>query len=102
MKHLLKYKGYFGSIYFSEEDNLFVGEVLGIRDSISCHGDTASETKKELIDSIDHYLEVLSEEGLIPNMTDPTLAEEMEAFFNYESNRDSHVIPLNKELVFAR
>mgnify|MGYP000499528267 FL=1 len=35
MKNTMQYKGYVGSVEFSEEDRLFFGKVLGIRSVIS-------------------------------------------------------------------
>ena len=41
MKNTMEYKGYVGSIEFSEEDELFFGKVLGIRSLISYEGPDA-------------------------------------------------------------
>lgn len=38
MDHTIHYKGYTGSIEFSDEDGLFCGKVLGIRSLISYEG----------------------------------------------------------------
>ena len=35
MNNTIEYKGYIGSVEFSEEDNLFFGKVMGIRSLIS-------------------------------------------------------------------
>lgn len=43
MNKLLYYKGYSGSIEFSEEDQLFYGKVLGIRSLISYEGKTIQQ-----------------------------------------------------------
>jgi predicted HicB family RNase H-like nuclease len=40
MNNYLHYKGYIGSIEFSEEDNVFYGKVIGIKPLISFEGDT--------------------------------------------------------------
>ena len=41
MKNTLEYKGYVGSLEFSEEDSLLFGKVLGIRSLISYEGESA-------------------------------------------------------------
>ena len=41
MKNIMEYKGYLGSVEFSEEDEMFFGRVLGIRSLISYEGDNA-------------------------------------------------------------
>ena len=35
MNNTIQYKGYVGSVEFSEEDSIFYGKVLGIRSLIS-------------------------------------------------------------------
>ena len=46
MNNIMNYKGYVGSVEFSEADGLFYGKVLGIRSLISYEGTNA----KELVD----------------------------------------------------
>ena len=43
MNNTIQYKGYVGSIEFSEEDKIFYGKVLGIRSLISYEGENATE-----------------------------------------------------------
>ena len=43
MANTLKYRGYHGQIEFSAEDNLFVGHVIGIQDSLNFHGSSIDE-----------------------------------------------------------
>ena len=38
MNNTIQYKGYVGSVEFSEEDGIFYGKVLGIRSLISYEG----------------------------------------------------------------
>ena len=47
MKYL-EYKGYSGSIEYSEEDGLLYGQVLGIRGLISYEGETGKELEKDV------------------------------------------------------
>ena len=101
MKYVLKHKGYYGKIYYSKEDEAYVGKVLGFRGMIAVHEDTVSETIKELVEAIDEYLLDCAEEGWAPNTTDPAVVREMEAYFEYNSQGDSHVIPVHKDLAFA-
>ena len=101
MRYILKHKGYYGEIYYSKEDESYIGRVLGIRSMLAVHEDTASETIDELIDSIDDYLLVCAEEGRIPNSTDPNVAREMESYFDKDSSSDMLIAPISKELAFA-
>ena len=41
MKNTIEYKGYIGSVEFSETDKVFFGKVMGIRTLISYGGTTA-------------------------------------------------------------
>ena len=52
-----KYKGYTGSIEYSEEDHCFVGEVLGLRrDGIIFEGTSVEELQKDFEEGVDDYL----------------------------------------------
>ena len=62
----LKYKGYVGSIEFSEEDSIFFGKVLGIRALLSYEGESATELIKDFHDAVDGYLSMCKEEGVEP------------------------------------
>jgi predicted HicB family RNase H-like nuclease len=64
----LEYKGYFGSIEYSEEDNCLYGKVLGMpRDLISYEGNTASELMEDFKGAIDTYLEHCQRKGIKPH-----------------------------------
>lgn len=56
MSSILEYKGYHASIEYDAEDNIFVGEVIGITDSLNFHGTSVDEVKEMLKQSIDNYL----------------------------------------------
>ena len=46
MNSMLEYKGYHASVEFDAEDNLFIGEVFGINDSLNFHGTSVTELKE--------------------------------------------------------
>lgn len=57
MNNIMRYKGYWARIQYSEEDECFWGEIEGLkRDSITFEGETVKELKKDFKDAIDHYL----------------------------------------------
>ena len=63
----LRYKGYTGSVEYSEEDNCFVGEVLGLRrDGIIYEGTSVDALKKDFEEGIDHYLESCKSRNVAP------------------------------------
>ncbi len=66
MKNTLEYKGYVGSIEFSEEDRIFFGKVLGIKALVSYEGKTAQELVGDFHNAVDDYLELCESEGMEP------------------------------------
>ena len=68
MNNTIEYKGYLGSVEFSEEDSLFYGKVMGIRSLISYEGETAKELLEDFHGAVDDYLEACAAEGRQPEV----------------------------------
>ena len=66
MNNIMQYKGYVGSVEFSESDSVFFGKVQGIRSLISYEGTNASELVADFHGAIDDYLRLCEEEGTAP------------------------------------
>ena len=66
MKNVVHYKGYVGSVSFSEEDALFHGRVEGIRALLSFEGCSVPELVADFHDTIDEYLSFCASQGLPP------------------------------------
>ena len=66
MNNTMEYKGYIGSVVFSEEDALFYGKVLGIRALISYEGTNAAELVADFHGAVDDYLELCAQSGTEP------------------------------------
>lgn len=66
MKNTLEYKGYIGSVEFSEEDGVFFGKVMGIRALLSYEGTTAQELVTDFHEVVDEYLELCAAQGIQP------------------------------------
>jgi len=60
----LEYKGYTGSIEYSNEDELLFGNVLGINSLILYEGKTGKELEKDFKEAVDDYLLTCKEEGI--------------------------------------
>lgn len=43
----MEYRGYTGTVEYSEEDNILFGKVLGIRALISYEGESISQLKED-------------------------------------------------------
>ena len=68
MNNTIQYKGYVGSVEFSEEDALFYGKVLGIRSLISYEGDNAKSLIDDFHGAVDDYLASCAAEGKEPEI----------------------------------
>lgn len=69
MNDMLEYKGYYGEVRFSAEDDVFHGKLIGINDLVTYEGSSVKELKKSFRDSVDDYLETCQELGTEPNKT---------------------------------
>ncbi len=66
MSNTMEYKGYVGSVEFSEEDGLFFGKVMGLRSLLSYEGSTAAELVADFHAAVDDYLSLCAAEGTEP------------------------------------
>ncbi len=63
----LKYKGYTGSVEYSNEDSCLYGKVQGLKGTlISYEGDTVDEIQRDFREAVDCYLESCKERGIEP------------------------------------
>lgn len=69
MNDILEYKGYYASVHFSSEDDVFYGKLLGIDDLVNFEGASVRELKKSFHEAVDDYVETCREVGKEPNKT---------------------------------
>ena len=69
MKNNLSYKGYYGSVEYSGEDNIFHGKIIGINDHITYEGDSVHTLQKDFITAIEEYIKTCTELGKEPEKT---------------------------------
>jgi predicted HicB family RNase H-like nuclease len=63
----LKYKGYSGTVEYSEEDNCLFGKIIGMsKNVITYEGKTIEELKADFEAGIDLYLDSCKERGVKP------------------------------------
>ena len=67
MSSMLEYKGYHATIEYDAEDDIFVGDVFGIPDSLNFHGNSVDELKNTFSQCIDNYLELCEKIGKNPD-----------------------------------
>lgn len=66
MSKMMEYNGYHAQIEYDAEDELFVGKVFGLADSLNFHGTSVSELEAMFHQSIDNYLQMCAETGKEP------------------------------------
>ena len=66
MNNTMEYKGYVGSVEFSESDGLFYGKVMGIRALISYEGTNAHELIEDFHGAVEDYLALCEADGKEP------------------------------------
>ena len=65
----LKYKGYTGSVEYSEEDKCLYGKVQGMsKDSITYEGSTVEELTADFEGAVDDYLALCENVRLTPEI----------------------------------
>lgn len=65
-KNTFEYKGYIGTIEWSEEDNIFCGELVGIKGMFMYEGKDINELRKDFKKTVDDYLSYCKEKNIKP------------------------------------
>lgn len=68
MKDMMEHKGYFGSVQYSDDDEVFYGKVAFVRALISYEGESVKELKQAFREAIEDYLELCKTEGKKPDV----------------------------------
>ena len=63
----LRYKGFIGSVNFSEEDSVFFGKIEGINGMVNFEGQSVQELTEAFHGAVDDYLAYCEEEGVQPH-----------------------------------
>jgi predicted HicB family RNase H-like nuclease len=62
----MEYKGYRANVRFSDEDDAFLGKVVGIRAQIVFHGTSVRELRRNFRAVVDNYLAHCAKDGDTP------------------------------------
>jgi len=65
--NILSYKGYLGTVAYSEGDDVFFGKVEGINGLVNFEGSSVGELKTAFHEAVDDYLLYCKENGLNPD-----------------------------------
>lgn len=66
MKNILEYNGYFGSVEYSGDDDVFYGKLLGIKALVLFEGQSVDELKTAFYEAVDDYIETCKELKIEP------------------------------------
>ncbi len=83
MSNMLNYKGYFGSVQFSEEDRVFHGKMEFIRSLVNYEGTNVDELETAFREAVDDYLELCQDQGKKPD-------QPFKGSFNVRTGTDLH------------
>lgn len=83
MSNMLSYKGYFGSVQFSEEDRVFHGKMEFIRSLVNYEGTNVDELETAFREAVDDYLELCQDQGKKPD-------QPFKGSFNVRTGTDLH------------
>lgn len=62
----MRYKGYVGTIEYSNGDGCFIGHIHGLRDIITFEGESVRELRADFENAVDSYLATCVEIGKSP------------------------------------
>ena len=66
MKDMLSYKEYFGSVHYSDGDQVFYGKIEFIKGLVNYEGTDVQSLRSSFEDAVDDYLEMCKAEGMEP------------------------------------
>jgi predicted HicB family RNase H-like nuclease len=91
MKDMMIYKGYYGSVHYSDEDQVFHGKIEFIRSLVSYEGTDVKSLRTAFKEAVDDYLELCKEERKEPEMS-------FKGSFNVRTGPDLH----RRAMLFAK
>ncbi len=83
MKNMINYKGYYGSVHYSDEDETFYGKIEYIKSLVNYEGTDAASLKQAFQEAVDDYLELCRKEGMKPDQS-------FQGSFNVRTGCDLH------------
>ena len=63
----MTYKGYLGSVNYSDKDHVFFGKIEGINGLVNFEGESVKELTAAFHEAVDDYLAYCEDEGIEPN-----------------------------------
>ena len=69
MKDMIHYKGYYGSVHYSDDDQVFFGRIEYIRSLVNYEGETVKNLRQAFKEAVDDYLKLCKNEGIEPDQS---------------------------------
>ncbi len=91
MNNSMSYKNYYGSVQYSDEDQVFFGKVEFIRSLISYEGTDIKGLRQAFEEAVDDYLELCQQEKIEPE-------QPFKGSFNVRTGSDLH----RKAVLYAK
>lgn len=66
MSSIMKYRGYYTKVQYSDEDRVLFGVIEGIDDSISFEGESVQELENAFHEAVEDYLDICKRMGKEP------------------------------------
>ena len=63
----MTYKGYLGSVSYSDKDQVFYGKIEGINGLVNFEGESVKELTAAFHEAVDDYLAYCEDEGITPD-----------------------------------
>lgn len=60
----MTYKGYIGSVNYSDKDQVFFGKIEGINGLVNFEGESVKELTEAFHETVDDYLSYCEDEGI--------------------------------------
>ena len=91
MKNMIAYKGYYGSVHYSDEDQIFHGKIEFIRSLVSYEGTEVRSLRTAFEEAVDDYLKLCEEDNREPDRP-------FKGSFNIRTGSDLH----RRAVLFAK
>jgi predicted HicB family RNase H-like nuclease len=89
VRDTLLYKGFYGSIHYTDDDKCLFGHIIGITDSVSYEGTTIEEITNDFHQAVDDYIDVCKTIGKTP-------LKSAKGSFNVRIGEEAHLKALIK------
>lgn len=66
MKDTMRYRGYYGSVHYDDEDRIFFGKIEFVRALVSYEGTDAKTLRSAFEEAVEDYLSTCRKKGIEP------------------------------------